>query len=552
MAKARQGSSLGDWEATLRLLPGYDPFRAPGGAWFVAACADRACAFIEECVRHVEGALAGQTFRLEPWQKALVGNLFGWVREDAHGRVVRRYRECFGYVPRKNGKTPLVAAIALYVFFADGEAGQQDYVAAADREQAGLLFRQAKGMVEQEPELASRCRIYGGNASAGQSRSIVREADGSFLRVVSADADTKHGGNSHLVVIDELHAQPSRDLVDVLTTSMASANRKQPLLICITTADYDRDSICNEKHAYASRVRDGLIDDPHFLPVVYEAGRDEDWTDPKVWAKANPNLGVSVSLEYLDRECKRAKESPAYENTFRRLHLNQKTESASRWIALERWDACGGVVAAESLLGRECFAGLDLASTTDLASLVLAFPDGAGGYDILPFFWCPEEAERKRERTNKARLGEWVRRGWIDATPGDVIDYDRIRARVNELATRYLIREIAIDRWNATHLATQLQGDGFQVVAFGQGYASMSAPTKELEKLVLAGKIRHGGHPVLRWNAGNVVVAQDAAGNLKPDKERSGEKIDGIVALVMALGRAMLAPAPIPATIEVW
>ena len=543
---ARRDSSQGEvpaeWRELLGLLPGYDPFWSTGGAWFDHERAGRAIDFVEECVRHVEGALAGQPFKLEPWQKAVVGNLFGWLRRDRKNRVVRRYREALIYVPRKNGKTPLAAAIALYVFFCDDEPGQQDYVAAADREQAGMLFRQAKGMVDLEPELSGRCRVYGGNASAGQSRSIVREQDGSFLRVISADADSKHGGNSHLVLIDELHAQPNRDLVDVLQTSMASDNRKQPLLISITTADFQRHSICNEKHDYACKVRDGVIDDPTFLPVIFEAGRDDDWTDPAVWRKANPNLGVSVSEEYLERECTKARENPAYENTFRRLHLNQKTETDTRAVPMHLWDASALAVEAAELEGQPCFGGLDLSTTTDLSALVLLFRQGEDGWAALPHFWAPREKARLRSRRDRVPYEVWAEQGYLTLTDGDVIDYDRIRADINALGQRFDIREIAADRWNATQILTQLQGDGFHVVAYGQGYQSMTAPTKELLALVTSRRLAHGGNPVLRWMASNLSTEQDAAGNLKPSKRKSTDRIDGMVALIMALGRAMLSP----------
>lgn len=543
-----------EWAGLLRLLPGHDPFRAPGDSWFDPAEAERRIAFCEQCLRHVEGELAGRPFLLEPWQKAFFANLFGWLREDVHGRVVRRHRECLIYVPRKNGKTPLSAAVALSVFFQDDEPGQQNYIAAADREQAGMLFRQAKGMIEQEPELAARCRVYGGAANGQSPRSIVRDRDLSFLRVISSDADSKHGGNSHLALIDELHAQPSRDLVDVLQTSMASSNRKQPLLVSITTADFDRPSICNEKHSYACKVRDGVIDDPAFLPVVYEADREDDWADPAVWRKANPNLGVSVSEEYLRREAARAGEVPAYENTFRRLHLNQRTETDARAVPMDRWDACAGAFAEADLEGLECFAGLDMSTTTDLSALALLFPPGGDGgpYRALWRFWAPREKARERSRRDRVPYELWASQGFITLTDGDVVDYDRVRADVNALRSRFNVREVAADRWNATQLLTQLQGDGFGVVAFGQGYQSMTAPTKELLALVQSGRMLHGGDPVARWMASVFATEQDAAGNLKPSKKKSADRIDGVVALIMALGRAMVTPVCSVGGVEFW
>lgn len=529
-----------EWRDLLCLIPGYDPFRSAGDAWFDAEAAQFAIDFIQECIKHVEGDKAGTPFLLEPWQKAFVGNLFGWKRKDALGRVGRRYRESLLYVPRKNGKTPLCAAIALCIFFTDAEAGQQDYIAAADREQAGMLFRQAKGMVEAEPQLSARCRIYGGNAQAGQSRSIVKD-DNSFLRVVSADANTKHGGNAHLVLVDELHAQKSRDLLDTLTTSTASLNRKQTLVILLTTADFDRPSICNEKHDYACKVRDGIVDDPAFLPVIYESAKDADWKDREVWRKANPNLGVSVSEEYLERECKRAQEVPAYENTFRRLHLDQRTEQAERIIPMDRWDACPAGVAAEELHGDECFGGLDLGATSDFTALALLFPRAERRYRLLPFFWLPSNPVRRDPRM-AAQIDAWRRQGFIRTTPGDVVDYDLVLADIVELTERYGVKEIAIDRaFQGAQMSTNLQKAGISIVTFGQGWQSMACPTKEFLELVIEGRLEHGKHPVLRWMASNVAAEMEGGPqNMKFSKKKSAEKIDGVIAGVMALGRAML------------
>lgn len=531
-------------------IPGYDPFAtAAGDSWLDEVAAELAIGFFRDCLKHIEGAMAGQPFLLEDWQKAIIGNLFGWKRKDRKGRIVRRYREAMIYVPRKNGKTPLAAGICNYVLFCDGERGAQIYSAAAEREQAALLYRHAKGMVEQEAELLSRAKIYGG---AGHRSIVLRDDEASVYKVLSADADTKHGGNSHLVIVDELHAQPNRDLVDVLQTSMASENRKQPLLVHITTADFDRESICNEKHDYACKVRDGVINDPSFLPVIYEALPDEDWTDPEVWQKANPNLGVSVSLDYLDRECMRAQETPTYENTFKRLHLNMKTQNDVLWIALAAWDLCAGLNDGESpiqwrdrmekeLAGSECFGGLDLATTTDIAALVLAFRRD-GETILLPYFWVPVNGARQRSQRDRVPYETWISQGLIEATDGDVIDYDVIRAHINELQTQFNIKELAIDRWNATQICTQLAADSFEVFMHGQGYAGMSAPSKEFERVILEKTLRHGGNPVLRWMASNVAAEIDASGNIKPSKKKSTERIDGIVAGVMAVGRVMLQP----------
>jgi len=510
-----------------RLIPGYDPFTTAGECTFDHRAARRAIDFFHECLTFTAGEWMGRPFVLEPWQRAIVGNLFGWKRPD--GR--RRYREAFIFVPRKCGKSELAGGLGCLLTFADREPAAQVYCAAADRDQARLVFNAAKTMVLAEPELNARGRIY--------TNAIIVEETGSVLKVVSAEAYSKHGINAHGIIIDELHAQPNRELVDVLTTSTGA--RRQPLIVYITTADFDRESICNEKYDYACKVRDGVIDDPAFLPVIYEALPDDDWTDPTVWAKANPNLGVSISAEYLHRECRRARETPTYENTFKRLHLNLRTQQDVRWLSLEAWDACDGSPIDEAALaGRTCFAGLDLSTTTDLSALVLVFLDDDGTVTVVPRFWVPADNAEKRERRDRVPYQTWARQGFIELTPGNVIDYDRIKACIDELHRRFRMREIAVDRWNATQLITQLQCAGYEVIPFGQGFKDMTAPTKELEKLVISRRLRHGSNPVLRWMASHVSVEMDAAGNLKPSKKKSTDRIDGLVAAIMALGRALV------------
>lgn len=529
------------WRALLDLLPGYDSVAtAEKGQWFDAAEADSAVAFFAECLTHVEGELAGKPFILEPWQRAIVGALFGWKNADGN----RRYREALIYVPRKNGKTPLAAGIANYVLFCDPERGQQNIVAAGDRDQAALLFRQANGMVQNEPHLAKRCKVFGARGGSVQ-KAITLNDDPSGFRVISADADTKHGGNLHLAIVDELHVQPNRDLVDTIQTSMASKNRRQPLLIEITTADFDRESICNEKHDYACKVRDGIIKDAAFLPVIYEVAIDADWKNEKVWAQANPNLGVSVSIDYLRRECKRAQETPTYENTFKRLHLNMKTEQAVRWIQLEAWDRGNESIDEADLAGRTCCAALDLSNKVDLSAFALVFPPIAEDqpYHVLARFWAPRERAEQRERRDRVPYLTWAKQGLITLTDGNVIDYEFIKASVLADAKKFEIAGIGYDPWNATQIALQLQEQGANMMEFGQGFRSMSEPSKELEKLLLQGRIVHGGNAVLRWMASNVAAETDPAGNVKPSKRKSTERIDGIVATIMALGLCMSNPS---------
>lgn len=493
--------------------------------WFDDAAADRAVRFFEVCLTHTKGEWAGQPFVLSDWQRErIVRPLFGWKRADG----TRRYRTAYIQIPRKAGKSTLAAGIALYLLLADDEPGAEVYSAAADREQAAIVFEMARQMAEASPQIRRRVEPF--------KRALVVASTASSYKVLSSEAYTKHGLSAHGIVVDEVHALPDRDLWDVLTTSTGA--RRQPLTVAITTAGYDRNSLCYELYDYACKVRDGIVVDDQFLPVIYEAGADDDWRDPATWRKAHPGLGVSVKEEYFAGEAAKAAQMPSYENTFRRLLLNQWTEQDVRWLPMHEWDGCSTPL--PDLRGRHCYAGLDLASTTDIAALVLAFPVDGTVY-VKPLFWVPRENMPKRARRDRVPYDVWHREGFIEATDGNVTDYDVIRRRINELAQEYDIREIAVDRWNATQLATQLTGDGFNLIAFGQGYASMSGPAKELERRILGRELGHDGNPVLRWMASNVSVSTDPAGNLKPDKARSSEKIDGIVALCMALGRLSLA-----------
>ena len=495
------------------------------GSWYDAASAARAVRFFSAYLRHAKGQYAGQPFILQPWQaREIVEPLFGWKRPDG----ARKYRRAYIRVPRGNGKSQLGAAIGLYLMYADGEMGAEIFSCAADRDQAAIAFDAAKAMVEASPSLLGRSEIF--------RRSIVVPATSSSYKVLSADVPGKHGLNAHGIIFDELHAQTHRDLWDVLTT--ATVKRRQPLTVAITTAGYDRHTICWEIDDYAQKVEAGIIEDPTFLPVLYGASQEDDWTDPKVWEKANPGYGTLVQREYLETECNRAKETPGYVNSFRRLHLNVWSESVSRWLDMAAWDDGSLVIDEAALLGNPCWAGLDLSTTTDITALALAFRDGSGGYTLKLYFWVPEENIARRTQRDRVPYDVWVRQGFVTPTEGNVVDYDAVRLKIGELGKRYSIQEIAFDPWNATQLSSQLQSDGFRMVELRQGFASLTAPTKDFEKIVVGRQLHHGGNPVLRWMASNVVVEQDPAGNLKPSKAKSTERIDGIVAGVMAIGRA--------------
>lgn len=494
-----------------------------------AKAADIAVRFFEQNLTHSKGELGGQPFMLEPWQKEYVSKLFGTMRDG-----VRQYRTSLLAIPRKNGKSTLCAGIALKLMF-DGEPGAEIYSCAADRDQARLVFEMAKACVENSPKLRSRLRVF--------RNSIVREDTHSTYKALSAEAFTKHGLNAHGIIFDELHAQPDRELWDVMTTSTGA--RRQPLCVAITTAGFDRKSICWEIWRYALAVRDGAIKDDTFLPAIYAADPEDDWTKEETWRKANPNLGVSVKLDDLRVRCKRAQDMPTEENTFKRLHLNMWTEQDLRFLQMAHW-AQGNEPCPVDLTGRECHAGLDLATTYDTTSLVLVFDIGDGRLWVEPHFWIPEDNMRDRVKRDRVPYDLWHKQGFLHTTPGNVTDFDQIRADINVLAKKYNIRQVAIDRWNATQLSTQLQGDGINVLGFGQGYGSMSSCTKQLEAFVVSGRLLHGGHPVLAWQASNVAVQSDHAGNIKPSKAKSTERIDGIVALVMALGIHATATAAPP------
>lgn len=520
---------LGNLAELIRLIPGYDPHRDAKGFTFNDELATKAIQFIES-LTHVKGEKARTPFLLEDWQKAIVANLFGWVSPAG----TRRFKECFLFVPRKNGKTPLAAAIILYLLFEDGEHGAEVYGAASEFHQATLVFQHAAGMIRQNAALFDRCKIY-----AGQAKAIQLKQDYSTYKVVSREASSQHGFNSSAYVIDEVHALPDSELLDVLATSTGA--RRQPLALLISTSDFEREgSPCNAKHDYASKVRDGVIVDPRFLPVIYEASPEDDWTTESTWRKANPNYGVSVSAEYLAEACKKAQETPRFENTFKRLHLNIRTQNNTLWLPLDKWDLCRGPDILESELeGRECWAGLDLASTRDLTAFVMAFPNDDDSITLIPRFWIPGDTAADRERKDRIPYTDWIRQGWITPTPGNVCDYAKVRADIVALSHRFNLVEIALDRlFQGDALGQQLSGeDGLNVIAHGQGFLSMAAPTKKFEELVIGAKLRHGGNPVLRWHASNVSVELDAAGNIKPSRKKSTEKIDGIVAAIMAVGR---------------
>ena len=491
--------------------------------------ADRAVTFIENLC-HTKGKWAGTPFWLLPWQEQLIRDIFGIVKPDGN----RQFRTAFVEICKKVGKSELAAAIALYLLYADNEPSAEVYGAAADRQQASIVFDVAKQMVEMSPALMKRSKLM------GATKRIVNYGNAGYYQVLSAEVGGKHGFSVSGLVFDEIHTQPNRQLYDVLTKGSSDA-RQNPLHFIITTAGNDRHSIAYELHTKAVDILEGRRVDPTFYPVVYGLKDDEDWEDEANWYKVNPSLGYTVDVERLRDAYREAKQNPADEITFKWLRCNMWVSSTVAWIPDAIYMRGNEPINMASLEGRDCYAGLDLSSTGDITALVLIFPprDEDEKFVLLPYFWIPEETIPKRVKANSVPYDIWEKQGYIMSTEGNVIHYDFIEKFIMDLSEKYHILEIAVDRWNATHVIQNLEDNGLTMVPFGQGFASMSAPTKEFYRLLMEGKIIHGGHPVMRWMAGNVVVDTDPAGNIKVTKAKSKEKIDGIVAAIMALDRAV-------------
>ena len=492
--------------------------------------AERVIRFVE-CLKHTKGEFHGQPFKLLPWQDKIIRDVFGTVRDDDPSS--RQFSTVYVEIGKKNGKSELGAALALNMLCNDDEWKAEVYSCATDRQQAAICFEVSCDMVRQNPTLSKLIKII------PSTKRMVYQPTGSIYQVLSSDVATKHGLNVSACIFDELHAQPNRALYDVMTQGSGDA-RRQPLWVFLTTAGTDRNSICWEVHQKAVDILEGRKHDPRFYPVVFGLDENDDWTDERNWYKCNPSLGYTITIDKVRDAFHKAQETAADENMFRQLRLNQWVKQSVRWMQMDKWDACKASFDESDLLGRVCYGGLDLSSTSDLTAFVLVFPPASEDepYYVLPYFWLPEETLPLRVRRDHVMYDVWAKQRYLQTTEGNVVHYGFIEQFICHLNEKFNIREIAYDRWNSGMMVQALQDDGFTMVPFGQGFKDMSNPTKDLMRLVLEKSIRHNGHPVLRWNMDNIFVRTDPAGNLKIDKEKSTEKVDGAVALVMALDRA--------------
>lgn len=502
--------------------PGYDPQEA-----------DRAVRFFEEYLVHTKGRWRGSAFVLLPWQEhRIIRPLFG-IKNPATGK--RRYRRCYVEVPKKNGKSEVGAGVALFLLNADREPSAEVYSAAGDKEQASIVFDVALQMTSLSAPLHKRSRVR------PSTKRIIIPKKNNLYRVLSSDVPTKHGFNVHGTIFDELHTQPNDELWKVLTKASGEA-REQPLTFSITTAGNNKRSVCGIEHDYALRIQRGELDNDTILPVIYFLENDEDWEDEENWKKVNPSMGrpeegAIFGIDRMREMYREAKEKPSEIPTFRRLRLDQWTAAISKWIREDAWKRSAGAVDLEELKGRPCFGGLDLSSGKDLTAWILVFPFDNGTVKILGRFWIPEVAIEDRTKNDGVPYRHWAENEWIIPCPGPTISQRMVEQQIKQDGETYRILEIMYDRWNSDYIIENLRQEGFTMVPIGQGFASMTAPSKLFETLYLEGRLHHGNDPVINWAAENVAIESDAAENIKPtkDKDKSGERIDPIVATIMAL-----------------
>ena len=496
------------------------------GWYFNRKAAIRAIGFIEK-LKHTKGKWAGQRFKLESWQQFILWNIFGWMKADG----TRRFRYVYVEIARKNGKTALSAGIGLYMLFADGEARPEVYSAATVKDQARICFSDAVEIVK-KTDLKNYLSPY--------RNSIVYELKGGTMKPLSSDYGTHDGLNPSCGIIDEFHAHKDSGMFDVIKSAFGA--RRQPLMFIITTAGFNKNGACYAYRSNVIKILQGINEDDSLFGIIYTLDSKEEWDNPKMWIKSNPNLGVSVFPEYLADQVNDAKNRPEAVRNVMTKNVNLWVDAEKTWILDDMWQKCIGTTDIKSLRGCKCWGGLDLSNVSDITAFVLLFHENEK-FQLLPFFWIPEDKMLEKIRKENINYDKWSSLGFVKVTAGNVLDYDFVKADILQIAEIYDLQSTAYDRWNASQTIIDLQNEGMECSPFGQGYGSMGAPTKEFEKMVLTEKIEHFGNPVLRWMMASTVVKTDPAGNIKPDKEKSSQKIDGIVASIMALGEWMTAQA---------
>lgn len=497
----------------------------------------RAIDFFPAVLRHSKGQFAGEPFDLLDWQKFVIGSIFGWMTAGG----VRRFRTAFVSTARKNGKSTLEAGIGLKALVDEDEPGAEIYSAATTRDQAKIVFSEAERMRAASPALMRRI------TSTTNNLSVLGKA--SWFRPLSADASRMDGLNTFVALVDEVHEHPNADVIEKLDTSMGA--RLAPLMYETTTAGVDRQSICYQHWDFSAKVLERLVPEAtadRWFAFIATIDDDDDWQDELAWRKANPSLGVLLKIGDLRAEVALAQEMPSKQNSIRRLRLNQWTQQLVRWIDMDVWARGGEPFDADALAGRRCYGGLDLARVNDLSSLALLFPPVAPGerWKAIWRHWCPADDIVQRSRRDRAPYVVWRDQGHLIATEGNTTDFKFLEAEILRLSRRYDIVELAFDRTFAGEIVRNLMDEGLNLVEFGQGFLSMGPATAEFSRKLLGGELQHGDDPVASWCASNVTIRTDPAGNQKPDKERSIERIDPIVALIMAAGRSMLADQTSP------
>lgn len=507
------------------------------GLHFDREAAQHPIDFFAQFLQHTEGELCGEPFILGPWQQALIWILYGWKRK---GSGYRRFKFAFNEIGRGNGKSMMASGIGIYELVAFGEPGAQVYSAATDKKTAKLVWDTASLMVRNSPLLNERITIFRENMHI--------EGTASKFEPCAAEDTNLLGLRPSCVLLDELHVHSSSAVWDVFYSAMGK--RRNPLLFAITNSGYNRNSVCWKKREYSLKVLDQQIEDDTWFAWISGIDDDDDWEDETCWVKANPGIGINISMDEMRAQAFQARNDPSSLNSFLRYRLSRWTESHTAWMPMHRWDECDEAIADELLEGRECIGGMDLSTTTDVSAFVLLFPPTSDDpkWRVIPRFFLPEDSLEERVKRDRVPYDEWRRKGLFVMTPGSVIDYRVIRSEVLELADRFKFTEVVFDRWNTSDIVRNLEEDGLTLVKWGQGLKDMNAPMKRLMELVLSDQIAHAGNPVLRWMVSNVMAYMDPSGFIKPDKARSIEKIDGVVALIMALGRGMVVSTEIEPT----